>query len=49
MLIIDFLNVANLTAFMEGSQQLEIGKKMEPYFIGLLWHHTPLTLLKQIM
>jgi hypothetical protein len=49
MLIIDFLDVVNLNAFMEGSQHLEIGKKMEPYFTGLLWHHTPLTLLKQIM
>jgi hypothetical protein len=49
MLIIDFLDVANLNTFMEGSQHLEIRKKMEPYFTGLLWHDTPLTLFKQTM
>jgi hypothetical protein len=49
MLIIDFLDVANLNTFMEGSQHLEIRKKMEPYFTGLLWHDAPLTLFKQTM
>ncbi|KAH9562351.1 hypothetical protein CY35_05G067600 [Sphagnum magellanicum] len=49
MLIIDFLDVTNLNTFMEGSQHLEIRKKMEPYFTGLLWHDTPLTLFKQTM